>query len=580
MWLSSLIGTSDKAAAGRRLNFEVQSFKVDHWVIEDVFATEEEARDLVKQLLVNRDGMRIVRDFAGAPGMPATHTIIFSELRAPKAKPITVQPVEEAPVCTESRDYLQHDSRQIISRMLRQYLEEKALTASELLYNAGEMKRAINFENMIPVAVGRIATIQGKTTGQDARDRRDMIYGSLTDLRMKAEEAQKRATFTIKQDGFQGVMTKAETLAAGDSDMADYLSKVVLCRDLVQIRNLLGKVEWLLETAGDAGSQAPAHIHIIDTLVADALSFPSVIQDMLGRQPDLGTALNRILDILEGTFEPQEREMAPAITQVLSRWIAIGHAPQCRQVVFEGLLRSIKGTQPLARDPERNRSAYAALVARAMTPQGLNGGRRMAEALTTGYLRFLEQGGGEGRRLSIDGVTAMLPSGRDRAIFLAELAGTDLGQREKDSVLGRLRPLLGPGQDVNRLVGLQVPLKPKMQAMASLYRSVYGSGLPDAAELADRVDSIVADYIVTARVIEKLDDPSANLRIRATRLMQFAANDVLSSPKARKMVRDQIIGHLRQPNFDGKFVEGLNTPQEQAQALRNFYDLLRRAQFM
>lgn len=580
MWLSSLIGTGDKGAIGRRLNFEVHSFKVDHWVIEDVCATEEDARDLVKRLTANRDGMRIVRDFAGAPGMPATQTILFSEMRQAQQKAITVQPVDEAPVCTQAEDYLQADSRQVISRMLRQYLEEKALTASELLYNAGEMKRAINFENMVPTAVGRIATIQGKTTGQDARERRDMIYGSLSDLRQKAEEAQKRAPFTVKQDGFQGAMNKAEALAGGDADMAAYFSKVVLCRDLVQIRNLLGKVEWLLEAAGDAAENAPAHIHIIDTLVADAVSFPAVVQDLLGRQPDLGAALNRLLDVLEGKFELQEREMAPAITQVLSRWIAIGHAPQTKAVLYESLLRSLRGNQPLARDPERNRAAYGAFVARLVTPQGLTGGPRMAEALTIGYLRFLEQGGGEGRRLSIDGLSAMLASARDRALYLADLSGTDLGQREQENLAARLRPLLGPGQDVNRLVGIQVPLKPKMQAMAALYRSLADCGLADAPELADRVDGMVADYIVSARVIEKLDDPSANLRIRATRLMQFAANDVLSSPKARKMVRDQIIGHLRQPNFDGKFVEGLNTPQEQAQALRIFYDLLRRAQFM
>ena len=582
MWVSSLLGGGNGGSIGRRLNFEVHTFKVDHWVIEDSLATEEEARVLANKLLPNRDGVRIVRDFAGVPGKPATETIIFSEMREQKGKTITVQPVEDSPVCTTTGDYLQADSRQTISKLLRQYLEDKALTASELLYNAAEMKRAINFENLIPTAVGRVASIQGKVTGQDVRERRDLIYSSLTDLRGKAEDAQKRAGFSVKQDGFRGALDKVDALCKGDDAEADYLSKVILCRDLVQIRNLLGKVEWLLECAGDAAQNKAAHINIIDTLVADASSFPSVIQDLLGRQPDLATALGRMLDLLEGKFEPTDREMAPPITRVLSQWLGSGHAPQTWQVVLEGFQRSLRGTVPLARDPERNRLSFTALATRLITPSGLFGGSRMADALTMGYLRFIEQGGGEGRRMSIEGLMGMLPSLRDRALYLVELSGGDVGQWEMETVVARLRPLLSTDRDVNQLVGLQVPLKPKMQSMASLYTAIVHSGLADdvRAMLADRVDEMVATYIASAKVIERLDDPSASLRIRATRLMQFAANDVLSSPKARKMVRDQIVGHLRQPNFDGKFVEGLNTPQEQANALRQFYGLLRQAQFM
>lgn len=580
--MTSLVGGGKGSAIGRRLNFEVQTFKADHWVIEESLATEEEARALATKLLPNRDGVRIIRDFAGVPGKPATETIIFSEMREAKGKTIAVQPVDDSPVCAESKDYLEAESRQTISKLLRQYLEDKALTASELLYNAAEMKRAINFENLVPTAVGRVATIQGKVTGQDVRERRDVIYSSLTDLRGKAEEAQKRASFSVKQDGFRAALDKVEALCNGDVGEADYLSKVILCRDLVQIRNLLGKVEWLLESAGDAAQNKAAHIHIIDTLVADASSFQSVIQDLLGRQPDLGTALGRMLDMVEGKFEPTEREMAPPIAKVLSQWLGMGHAPQTYQVVLEAFLRSLRGTAPLSRDPERNRTSFTNLVARVMTPTGLFGGSRMADAITNGYLRFIEQGGGEGRRMSIEGVMGLMPAWRDRTLYLAELAGGDVGQREMDTVVARLRNCLSMERDVNSMVGLQVPLKPKMQAMASLYTAINNAQLPDDVRpgMADRIDEMVASYILQAKVIERLDDPSASLRIRATRLMQFAANDVLSSPKARRMVRDQIVGLLRQPNFDGKFVEGLNTPQEQANALRQFYGLLRQAQFM
>jgi hypothetical protein len=582
MWMSGLLGGGfSQGGDSRRLNFEVHSFKVDHWIIEDVVASEEEARTLANKLLPNRQGVRIVREFSGSADKPPSETIIFSEMREQKAKGIVVQPVDEVGVCETGQDFLRQDSRQTISRMLRGYLEEKSLTASELLYNPAEMKRAMNFENMAPTAVSRVASLQGKATGQQTGERRDAIYNSLTELRLRAEAAAGRISFSVRKEGM-GAIAKVHALCPDNPGEVDYLTNVALCRDMAEIRNLLGKVEWLLTALGDEQAAGAGQLAVIDALVADAVSFPSVIQDLLGRQPDLGSALHRLLDLLEGSFEPQPKEMAPPIAAILSRWVGQGQAPQSRQVILENLMRNLRGTAPLSYDPERTRSTYQGLLRRIMQLNGPLGGSRMVEALTGGYLRFIEQGGREGRRLCIDGILAMLETGRDRAAYLLELAGTDSGEKESDLLLARLQSLLAPAQDVNALTGASVPLKPKMQAMAALYVISQRSTLPAPHKdrFADRIDEMVADYIVACKVIEKLDDPGASLRMRATRLMQFAANDVLASPKARKMVRDQIIAHLRQPNFEGKFIEGLQTTEEQARALRTFYDLLRQAQFI
>lgn len=579
MWRTS-VAKASVAAAERRLNFDVQIFKTDHWVVDAVCRTEEEARALANKLLLKHPGVRVVREFAGIGGA-VQETVIFSEMRQQDPKAVVVPALEEAPpVCTETQQYLALESRQIISRLLRQYLERQSLTSSEVLFNPAEMKRAMNYENMVPTAVSRVASIQGKATGQDVRERRDIIYDALSELRNLAEAAVKRGLPDVKKAGFAAAMATVDSVAA-DTEEAEYLAKVMLCRDMTQVRNILGKVEWLLELAADDGA-AEVHLAVIDTLVADALSFPAVVQDLLGRQPDLGTALGRFLDVLDGAYEPRDKELAPGITRVLSQWLALGHAPQTRQVLLDSFLRSLRSTQPLAREPAVQRERFAALLERSLGVAGFTGGPRMAEAFTAGYLRFIEQGGGEGRRISIDAVLNTIPSGRDRLAYLAELSSSDLGGREMDVLLARAKALLASGQEVNRLVPAQTPLKQKMQSMAGLYALVAESGFPepDRAALADRVDEVVAEYINANRLIEKLDDPSANLRVRAARLIQFAAADVLASPKARKLVRDQIIGHLRQPNFDGKYVEGLATAAEQTAAIRTFYDLLRQARFI
>ncbi|ACI99164.1 hypothetical protein [Rhodospirillum centenum] len=570
------------------ISFEVQVFRTDHWVLERICRSEQEAREFAVHILPRHDGVRIVREFNRPGGQGTVETVIFTEMRLHSRRPIAISPIEEAPVCTASQQYLGPDSRQTISRLLRQYLEEKGLTASELLHNAGEMKRVMNFEALLPNAVSRVASIQARTTGEDVRNRRDDIYARIEELRTRAERAVARRNLPYpKEAGLPATMAEVERHANGDPEETDYLAKVVLCRDLVNIRNLLGKVEWILSLggedgiAGTAGNHAAQYIRVLDSLVADAIINPAVVQDLLGRQPDLSTALNRLVDIVEGSYEPSEREKAPAVTAVLSRWAASGQAPETRSILLESLVRSLRSTHPLTGDPHRQRDAFQTLAARLVKPTGVFGGARVAEALTLGFFRFIEQGGGEGRRLSMDGVLSLLPTGADRLAYLIALADSPAGQAEQAAVLDRLQGTLGHPGGIQGLMPTATPLKPKMQALAAVYSGLIGSRLREADKdpLADRLDRMVADYIVQARIIEKLDDPSAPLRVRATRLVQFAAADVLASPRARRIVRDQIIGHLRQPNFDGKFIEGLNSAEEKAQALRTFYDLLNRARF-
>lgn len=579
MTLSSLFGGRK---SGSPLSFEVRIFKGGRWVTETVCRSEEEARALAKRILPNHEGVQVVREFTRPDG-GIVETIVHTEMReATGKKPIVVGTIEEAPNCEAPEDYLGFDSRQTITRLLRQYLEEKALTASELLHNPGEMKRVMNFESLVPSAVSKVAGLQCRTTGEDAKTRRDGIYDALEQLKRKVDDATvKTAGANPKQSGFAVAMQMCEKAAGGDKGEVEYLAKVMLCRDLVNVRNLLGKVEWILELCGD-GRVEPQHMAILDGLVSDALGSTSVIQDLLGRQPSLIAALVRTMDIIEGRFEPIEREQAPAVTPILSQWLASGQAPESRKVLMEFLRRNLAGTQKLANDPPAQREGYKTLTLRVLGDNSPLNTPEMAEALTTGYLRFLEQGGGEGRRQSIEGVQILCDAAYQRLRYLILLSRSEAGAKEMQSLVAHASVILNTSAGLHGIVPQSVQIKPKMQIMAALYNGLLASGMPERERkaLADKLDDVVAEYITTSRIVEKLDDPTATLRVRASRLVQFASADVLSSPKARRIVRDQIIGHLRQPNFDGKFVEGLNTPEEKAAALKNFYELLARAQFM
>jgi len=98
-------------------------------------------------------------------------------------------------------------------------------------------------------------------------------------------------------------------------------------------------------------------------------------------------------------------------------------------------------------------------------------------------------------------------------------------------------------------------------------------------QIADNVDDLLCAYIVNSRVVERMDNPDDILRHRANRLMQLCAPGTLRSRKALEMVRQRIVAHLRQPDFERRYVEDIADPAMQAKLLRDFFRLLGEAGF-
>jgi hypothetical protein len=168
----------------------------------------------------------------------------------------------------------------------------------------------------------------------------------------------------------------------------------------------------------------------------------------------------------------------------------------------------------------------------------------------------------------------------DQVRLLLALLEGELAGDTKPALIDRIEGLIRQAPSVNDLTAASLPPRDKMQQTALLHRAVVASVLPDAqrAELADRVDTLLADFVEQSKIVERLDDPSASLRVRATRLVQFCASDALTKGKASKIARDRVVAHLRQPNFDSAFVADI-TDAERPAALKSFYGLLKQAGF-
>lgn len=562
--------------------FEVQSYQAGRWLLDARFEDEAEARSHGKRLLAGGkvDGFRVVKDWRRADGRHV-ETEVHSEFRA-VSNAITIQPIDEAPpVCVKPDDMFAVESRMVMNRILRSYIDRMVVTPTEIMHNYSELKRLLDRDNIAAQAVGRVAALQAEKVKTDGRVRRDEIFLMINGVTERTRKASARKDLPdVTAHGFRPLFDKLD--AAETPEERDFLARVVLSRDLVQMRNWMAKLDFLSEVVRSDGGLTEAPLVLVDGVIADVFGAPSVAQELLGEQRSLCDALCALIDLSRGRLTLYDRSEEDRAVQ-LNELLAFHDLDQTRYVMLEMVRRQVKSTQPLYRaDPMAEMEAFNKLLLRVTTPEGIVGGPLMAEALVVRYMRFLEAGGAVGRRQAMEQVVGCYKDAKDKVRFLIEFSGSDIGEQHFKDISALLLKLTTDSTAIGGFVDRNLPIRDNLEQITLLYAQVAECMLPDPlrGELAGNLDNLLADYILASKVVERLDNPDDTLRHRANKLMMLCAPGMLQSPKALDIVRRRVVTHLRQPNFDKLYVADIPEPSAQQRALREFYKLLGQAGFM
>ena len=560
-------------------SYEVQIYQADHWVLDCSFETEAEARAYGKRILSGGkiEGIRVVRDWARPDGRHV-ETEVHQEFRS-VSNAIVIAPIDEPPpFCHTAEQCFAVEGRMVMNRLLRNYVERAVVTPTELLHNYTELKRLLDKDNLVPTAVGRIASMQAERSGLDGRERRDELYGFLHGMTDRARIASNRKDLPAL--GASGFRPAFEALGARETpENRDFLARVILSRELVQMRNWLAKLDFLGELVRQDGGLTDTPLLLVDGVIADVLGAPSVAQELLGLQGSLAEALCNLIDLSRGRLDVTRRAEDDRAVH-LNELLAFHDLDETRLVVVDLVRRQLRSTQPLYRaDPKRERDAFNEILKRVTTPDGIVGGGAMAEALVLRYLRFLEGGGAIGRRRAMEEVAGLYPDAKEGLRFLMALSQSEMARNHGDDIDRLLDTLTGDPRAFGRFVDRTQPIKINLELFTRLYAQVRDSNVPEPlkSRLADNIDSLLVSYIHDCKVVERLDNPDDLLRHRANRLMQLCTPGTLQSRKALTIVRERVVSHLRQPQFEQKYVEDLTDPILRQNALREFYRLLGQA---
>ena len=292
-------GKRGPAIAGRQVEFEVQAYFDKHWVTENTFEHEKDAIACAKSLFSDDkvEEVRVVRFRAMMGGGLNLKKEIFTEKRPPKAKKsITLSSkITETRVCTTMEEFTGLESRIVMNRVLREFLDHLMITPTELLHNYSYQKK-LDSMGLISGAVAQLAQAQSGAGHGEIRARIDEIYKLVNQVMYKAQETmseRKRIPVLVEKE-FALLCRRIDGIFP-EGDRA-YMVKTALTAYLNGSGSLAGKLEQIAALVTDDVDKQ--QVSYLDDIIADLLGSGSLVQDMLGDQPSLGAALGMLADMI------------------------------------------------------------------------------------------------------------------------------------------------------------------------------------------------------------------------------------------------------------------------------------------
>ncbi|MBL8834357.1 MAG: hypothetical protein JNL71_18350 [Rhodospirillales bacterium] len=580
------------ALFSRKESFEVHCLKENRWIIETSIPSQTEAEAYARKLLEKKEvlGVKVIREREGRSS--SSEAVVFSKVKEKKEEKVTIGQIDSSPVCQSANDCCDLPARMALNRLFRQYLDKQNLTPIEILHNYREIKRVQDADSLMTSAVGQLATLQaasGPAAGTVIQ-RRDALYGFLGELTKRAKDVESLPLPSIKQLGVDQTFAKIAPGAGDDPENANYLFRVAVSRELIDIRSYLGKLDRALMWVED--SQDDEAARRLDDFVCDVLGTSSVIQDLLGEQPSLMAAITKLLDLAQGRWEApppgaggeaaaagEEDRMAK-----IGRLIAGGRLPNCGRVLIERVRLQLAGANPLVRsDPEQEVPSFRTLLDR-LVPENdaIFGGTDMVDALVQRKMRILNRGGAAGYRAAAAWICMVMINPVRKTRFMVALTQTPTGQQYPEETFGLIDDVLVKVESISDIVKARVPPNEKMAGITLVWNEIRKAPLPlDHVErICTRLDDLLVHYVKSERILEKIDDPARPLRMRTMMLMKMCLPTSLPPGKASNLAREIIVGMLKRQNFENEVVADITDPTEKARAQRDLFVLMRQAGFM
>ncbi|MCH8882922.1 MAG: hypothetical protein IIA41_05410 [SAR324 cluster bacterium] len=273
-----------KTLAGK--TYEVFVGEGKRWIYDSTHQTRSAALEVAEELLeaANHDGVRVVAENERT----GEDEIIFEE-SIDRDEVIKLNPVEDAPLCAELIDFYRFPARRTAGRLLRNYLDDRGVTALEMIYNPAQLLMFERNDKLFAPAMQRIGAIQAKATGEQPAKRTEALFKTFDIIKERAKTFADLEKYSalLKAKGLDSLIEGAGQREKEEN--REYVIRGALASHIMSRGGGDGKLQLLIDLSrDDPGPEAMAYL---DEITAEILDGPAAVMEVLGGQPDAASTV-------------------------------------------------------------------------------------------------------------------------------------------------------------------------------------------------------------------------------------------------------------------------------------------------
>ena len=568
--------------------FEILTLHDTTWQIDATVTKKVEAEEVANQMLSEPGvtGVRIVLDnvlIAKSIDQLEDEDIIFEKLKEAGQEKIFINDIDEAPDCSVAQDLLLTPSRKAINRLFRRYLDKNNITAIEALHNSKELKRVMDADALVPSAIAKVSKLQADPELGNANERRDTLFEFVQAITEDARKAEEKPLPKIDSTNFDQSVATIDGISQGDD--FEHLLNAAITKQLIDIRDWWGKLVQSIEL-GEA-AQDSRGLAAIDRFIADILMNNSVIQDLLGDQTDLGSAIIKMLDLSSGSLELGNIEdmQSGSIEETkakLNQLLGSSALLESSQILTERVSQQIGGSAALSKTGEEGeRERFDAILDRLVISDGVKGGGELAQAILERQTRIINKGGLTGLKEAVTTLVSGLSSPARKIAFLLSLGESKKGiEQLGEYIAAQIDHLFLEPTSLNSMVITNLPPNQKMQQVTASFHQIEKSDLEadKKQQIMTKLDDLLFTYIEESKIIEKIDNAQRPMHLRALMLVGMCQEEMLPKGRASEIPRNIIAAHIKDPDFNNQLVAQVENADEKDKVINRFQAQLKRAQ--
>lgn len=457
------------------IRYEIQVSDGGRWTILTDAPSKLRAIDEAKSILGGGkyDAVKVTEDRG-----QKSEIVVFEEEGQPRVtKEFTVTPVEEAEVCERSEDVYTFAARTTLGRVLRKYFDQLAITPTELLHDEVNLKALLRQEELVVQAMQTVAGVQARQDKQKPAKRIDVLEKLTRSAVKRAASLEGIEAYLklLKTKGLPDLIRQIE-VDKGDADQFFYVRAALAqrLRNTADWEDKLGELIDLTDKDPDAQS-----LVVIDEIIAEIFDSSDAVQEILGFQRNLASAMRTLTQLSAGSYEISEgsNSILERVSALMNRY----HMPHSQEMMVDRIARTLRSISPLTKGERgEEQETLKSLISELVGNRMLSGNGVLAESLTLRAKSvFRDEFEDEDAERAISEVIEKLPAKSAKFNYLMELASTPLGQENLNHVIELMAYLVDGMTSATDLVEPGGDRSQIIQAAAGIRDRLLETKLPD-----------------------------------------------------------------------------------------------------